>query len=160
MKPVEDMSFEDIETERAAIRAERERLGLTNGTAVPPVEPPVPPDLREEIDAALPQVDVLGNIPEKSEEDKSKPWPHEHLSFAGMELDVRTPNQSALMAISMLQQLDGFGELQMEIFNTFLANHLSRTSLAEVIKEMTRPDSEMSLQGLVQALVNLRVNTE
>jgi hypothetical protein len=90
-------------------------------------------------------------------EPKPEPWPHDHLVHEGLELEVRIPNQSALMAISMLQQLDGLGELQMEIFNTFLANHLSRASLAKVIMEFTRPDTEMTIQSLVQALVNLRI---
>jgi hypothetical protein len=112
------------------------------------------PDFDPFADPELPQ--EVATAPE-DEKPEPAPWPHAHLVHQGLELDVRIPSQSALMAISMLQQLDGMGELQMEIFNTFLGNHLSPASLGKVIKEFTRPETEMTMQGLVQALVNLRV---
>lgn len=156
-KPVEEMSFEEIEAERAEIRRQRAEL---NAERAPKTDDQV--FEQRVVDAAeVVHAEESLDLPEQSEAEKAAvedSWPHEHLSYMGLELDVRTPNQSALMAISMLQQLDGLAELQMDIFNTFLANHLSPKSLADVIKEMTRPDSELNMQGLVQALVNLRVN--
>lgn len=166
MKPVEDMTLEEIEVERAKIRAERAQM---NGGYVTPsadvYEPAVPQALADEIyedskAVLMDAVDELDVAIQEQADDKPKPWPHQHLSYKGLELEVRIPNESALMAISMLAQLDGHGELQMEIFNTFLKNHLSPTSLADVIKELTRPDSEIGLQGIVQALVKMRIKPD
>lgn len=183
MKPVEEMSLEEIAAERADIARQRAELAaeqkpvtLEAGYMIPPPDvydayPDLSADLfsepepeatseypAEAIEGAFVEAAAVAAAEDAEEDGKPKPWPHEHLSYLGLELDVRMPNQSALMAISMLQQLDGHAELQMEIFNTFLANHLAPASLAAVIKEMTRPDSELGMQGLVQALVNLRIN--
>lgn len=187
-KPVEEMSFEEIAAERAEIKRQREELAAERNGTTPTggyvIPPPDVYDAYPTLDSGLLPADLLaepGPEPEAAfeypaeeiegafveaaaiaaaEDAEPEPWPHQQLTYAGLELEVRTPNESALMAISMLHQLDGHGELQMEIFNTFLANHLSSSALATVIKEMTRPDSAMSLQGLVQALVNLRVRAE
>lgn len=189
MKPVEEMSLEEIAAERASIARQRAELAAEQKTVTLEAGYMIPPpdvyDAYPTLESGLLPMDLLaepGPEPEATfeypaeaiegafveaaaaaaqdaeEESTPKPWPHEHLSYLGLELDVRMPNQSALMAISMLQQLDGHAELQMEIFNTFLSNHLAPASLAAVIKEMTRPDTELGMQGLVQALVNLRIN--
>jgi hypothetical protein len=163
-KPIEEMSFEEIEAERRQIEAERaalaqERAGRQQGTAAGFAVPAA----HDFIDTTgLPTTaDLLKAEPEdaapEDEAPKPEPWPHAHLVHAGLELEVRIPNQSALMAISMLQQLEGLGDLKLDIFNTFLANHLSPASLAKVIKELTRHDTAMSLQSLIQALVDLRI---
>lgn len=205
MKPVEEMTLDEIEAERAKIKAERERMYAEPGYVTPGsdtyepapampsglsrvpdplAEPDSDADSSDDRDYSYPAEKIEGAFVEaaaraaiedaederlaaieqeaaaRRKADKPAPWPHEHMAYLGLELDIRTPNQSALMAISMLQQLDGLGELQMEIFNTFLANHLSPRSLADVIMEMTRPDSEITMQGLVQALVRTRANAE
>lgn len=177
-KPIEEMSLEEIQAEREEIARQREAMRIDQDVrARREAEQPAaddreleklltPPNTERVIHSSgngagpeSPAVAIEGALVEGAAEDKPKaePWPHDHLVHEGLELEVRIPNQSALMAISMLQQLDGLGELQMEIFNTFLANHLSRASLAKVIMEFTRPDTEMTIQSLVQALVNLRI---
>lgn len=178
-KPVEQMSLEEIAAEREQIAAERAELerqrnerasarlaSVIDGTDAEPTNLAEFARAQAEANADDGAVRELyeaiaeeqeAKAASEDEAPKPEPWPHEHLVHMGMELDVRIPNQSALMAVSMLQQLDGLGQLQMEIFNTFLANHLSRESLAKVVLELMRPESEMSIQSLVQALVNLRL---
>lgn len=179
-KPIEEMSLEEIQAEREEIARQREAMRAENERITA-----IEQDVRARREAEQPAADdqelgleTLPTLPNTERVIHSsgngagpespavaiegalaepEPWPHDHLVHEGLELEVRIPNQSALMAISMLQQLDGLGELQMEIFNTFLANHLSRASLAKVIMEFTRPDTEMTIQSLVQALVNLRI---
>src|SRR5262245_7506211 len=92
--------------------------------------------------------------------DAPEPWPYEHLTHCGLELEVRVPGQSALMAVSMLNQLDGNAELQMGIFNAFLKNHMSTAALATVAAELTDPDTEMTVEGLIGALVKMRTDLE
>lgn len=153
-KSVENMSWEEIQAERAAIAAERAAMEVEKAKAAGPGGYVIPsPDDYGQVDAA-----TVADVTAAPDVFAPAPWPHDHLTHCGLELEVRIPNRSALMAVSMLQQLDGHGELQMEIFNTFLANHLSTDSLGKVIKEFTRPDTEMTMQSLVQALVNLRIS--
>lgn len=185
-KPIEEMTLEEIQAEREEIARQREEMRAEQDMrarreATQPAADDrelekllAPPNTERVIHSSdngagpeYPAVAIEGAFVEGAAlaaaeatpkpEPKPEPWPHAHLVHEGLELEVRIPNQSALMAISMLQQLDGLGELQMEIFNTFLANHLSRESLAKVIMEFTRPDTEMTIQSLVQALVNLRI---
>lgn len=169
-KPIEQMSLEEIEAEREKIAAERAELERSRSDRGLPSVPAqsmaefareladssTSDTNRELFEAIAEDAEAEAETGSEDEEPAPAPWPHQHMVHCGLELDVRIPNQSALMAISMLQQLDGLGELQMDIFNTFLANHLSRESLAKVIKEFTRPETEMSMQSLVQALVYLR----
>lgn len=161
-KPIEEMSLEEIQAERVKIAEERAALEL-HKTHRQQSDEMLDRHISEIRDVpgltVVPDDPFADPEPEEAEEEAPKPapWPHQHLVHSGLELEVRIPNQSALMAISMLNQLNGQGELQMDIFNTFLGNHLSPTSLAKVIKEFTRPETEMTVQSLVQALVNLRV---
>lgn len=157
MTDYSNFTQEQIDAERAALAMERAALeAARNGEKV--VELP-------ELAQALADQAENGAVRELYEtiaeetEDKPEPWPHQHMVYEGLELEVRIPNQSALMAISMLQQLDGQGELQMEVFNSFLANHLSPSSLAKVAMEMMRPETKVTMQGLVQALVALRTGS-
>jgi len=191
-KPIEEMSFDEIEAERRKIAAERAALArdlayntksdtmreLYEGIAEDAIADEVSPIFASpaagytvpaghefiETNGLPTTADLINGGPEEStpeekkpEEKKPEPWPHQHMVHCGLELDVRIPNQSALMAISMLQQLNGMGQMQMEIFNTFLANHLSVESLGRVIGELTRPESEMTIQSLIQALVDMRI---
>lgn len=163
-KPLDQMSFEDIEAERADIRRQRAELSAERTSAA------ADDDLMAETDARITVIeqdarvrrmeeDALLNAEPQAEEDSApEPWPHAHMVHADLELEVRIPSQSALMAISMLQQLEGLPALQMEVFNTFITNHLSPVSLGAVIKEFIRPQTEMTMQSLVQALVNLRID--
>lgn len=163
-KPIEEMSLEEIQAEREKVAAERAALEAAKAAREPLPEGGYVtpgPEVYEPVPPAPPELAVAPDLfaePEPEEpEAEPEPWPHQHLVHHGLELDVRVPNQNALLAISMLQQLEGLGELQMEVFNTFLANHLSPGSLAKVIIEFTRPDTEMTMQGLVQALVDMRI---
>lgn len=152
---------EEIDAERIALAAERDALRqarVDHSVALPEIIelPDIVQVLREEqapADAARQaEIDALiEDAPEVPE-----PWAGAIMHYAGMELEAIVPDESALIAISMLGMLDGQGGLQVEIFNEFIGNHLSQSSLASVIKAMTKPKAEVDLRGLVQALVDLR----
>lgn len=165
-KPVEEMTAEEIEAERAAIAAYRAAQSTVayraaQATAEPVAGFAVPKELDPTADPAIAAYQAALDEPEDPfadpEPEDAPAWPHQHLTYGGLELEVRTPQQGALMAISMLQELDGFAEMQMKIFNTFIANHLSARSLADFLNAMLDPDNDLTMQGLVQALVRLRV---
>lgn len=143
-KPVEEMTAEEIASERAAIAIER--AALANGMAakhaavVEPDPAPVDP-----------------NDGEKEDEPVPAPWPHQHMVFGGLELDVRKPNESALIAISMTGVPALGSQGQMRIFTQFLVNHLSPESFAVVVESMTDPDSGVDIQGLITALTKLSI---
>ena len=142
---------EQIDAERAAIAAERAALEAAKAP-VQITETQVvtlPPEVIEDIKA-----EAADEAPAEAAEPEAEPWPHEHLVYMGLELDVRMPTQNALMGIAMLNQMDG--NTQLELFNSFLGMHLSPASLTKVAREMMRPDTELTPQGLVQQLVYLR----
>lgn len=139
-KPVEEMSMEEIQAERAAIAAER--AALANGA------PAIADEHKDEI------AELLAKGSETEQAD-APVWPHQFLDYGGLKLEVRKPNESALIAISMtgIPQLGPQG--QMRIFTQFLVNHLSPTSFAEVVEAMTNPDSGIDIQGLITELTKL-----
>lgn len=135
-KPVEEMSMEEIKAERAAIAAERMEL------------------LRAEILEELPT--PVSDDDEDDDEDTPEPWPHTTMEYGGRTLEVRKPNESALMAVSMTSVPSLGPQTQMRIFTQFLTNHLSPDSFAEVVGAMTDPDSGVDIQGLITALTKLQ----
>lgn len=82
-------------------------------------------------------------------------WAHDHLDYAGLSLEVRKPNESALIAISMTGVPALGSQGQMRIFTQFLVNHLSAESFATVVESMTDPDSGVDINGLIQKLTEL-----
>jgi hypothetical protein len=130
-KPVEDMTAEEIAAERLELLAQR--AALEAGTAL--VDPPE----NEEGDG----------------ESTPGPWPHATMSMAGHVLEVRKPDESALLGISMTGAKGLSPQVQARIFSQFLANHLSTDSLAVVLESMVDPDSELDVQALIQALTQL-----
>jgi hypothetical protein len=155
LKPVEEMTAEEIAQERAAIAAERAAKAAAipanaeGGYAVP-----------KELDPTKEVADLIaaGNEALDSTEDEPEPepWPHEFLDYGGLHLEVRKPNESALVAISMtsVPVLGAAG--QMRIFTRFLSNHLSPTSFVAVVEAMTDPDSGVDIQGLITELTKLQ----
>jgi hypothetical protein len=152
LKPVEEMTAEEIAQERAAIAAERAAKAAATpandegGYAVP-----------KELDPTKEVADLIaaGNEALDSTEEP-EPWPHEFMDYGGLHLEVRKPNESALVAISMtsVPVLGAAG--QMRIFTRFLSNHLSPTSFVAVVEAMTDPDSGVDIQGLITELTKLQ----
>lgn len=139
-KPVEEMSMEEIKAERAAIAAERMELmrkSLVDSEILEEVPTPVSGD------------------DEDDDEDTLEPWPHTTMEYGGRTLEVRKPNESALMAVSMTSVPSLGPQTQMRILTKFLTNHLSPESFAEVVGAMTDPDSGVDIQGLITALTKL-----
>lgn len=151
LKPVEEMTPEEIAAERVAIAAERAALAAgtpadaEGGYAVP-----------KELDPTKEVADLIAAGNEALDEPEPAPWPHEFLDYGGLHLEVRKPNESALVAISMtsVPVLGAAG--QMRIFTRFLSNHLSPTSFVAVVEAMTDPDSGVDIQGLIVELTKLQ----
>ena len=149
-KPVEEMSMEEIQAERAAIAAER--AALANGI---PANAEAGYAVPAEMDPTKEIADLLAKGDAATEQAPPPVWPHQFLDYGGLKLEVRKPNESALIAISMtgIPQLGPQG--QMRIFTQFLVNHLSPASFAEVVEAMTNPDSGIDIQGLITELTKL-----
>lgn len=134
VKPVEDMTLEEIQAERLRIAAERAELAEAQADATP--------------------TSTADDAP--SDAEKSAPWPHDRMTYAGMELEVRYPAETALLAVSMAS-VGGFTPgVQMNVFTTFLRHHLSTDSFTAVVMALTDPDSDMDIQGLITALAEAR----
>jgi hypothetical protein len=147
-KNVEDMTLEEIQAEKDAIRrlragemtAEelRGHLGLPEGG----------------LDSI--QADVAQAIAVEPEEDESAPaWPHQVIDYAGLKLEVRKPDESALVAITMTGTPGLSPQAQLRIFTKFLANHMSEDSFTTVVEAMTDPDAGVDIRSLIQALTQL-----
>lgn len=150
-KPVEEMSMEEIQAERAAIAAERAALAKdTPAIAEAGYAVPAALDPTKEIADLLAKGDAA-----TAEEPEPEPWPHQRLEYGGIELEVRKPNESALIAISMTGIPSLGPQGQMRIFTQFLVNHLSPASFATVVEAMTDPDSGIDIQGLITELTKL-----
>jgi len=142
LKPVEEMTAEEIAEERAAIAAAR----AANAAGTPAIA---------ERDAEI--ADLIAQGEESTEEaPEPEPWPHEHLEYGGLTLEVRKPNESALVAISMTSVPVLGAQGQMRIFTRFLMYHLSPASFVAVVEAMTDPDSGVDIQGLITELTKLQ----
>lgn len=156
MPDYSEFTQEQIDAEREAIAREYAALDAAKTRTEADVLLGAPLHMTATQTVSMPP-EVVADVEAAAEpEPEAAPWPHDHLVFGGMDLEVIKPNDSALIAVSMIGLLDGDGGLQVSIFNEFIAAHLSKPSLAKVIIAMTKPDAEVDLQGLVQALVNLR----
>lgn len=143
-KSIDDMSLEEIRAERKRISAERDALAAEY---MAKLDTPVSPvtDIEAE------------EIPSDEEEQASEvePWPHEHMTYAGLELQVRRLGESGLIAIAMAGVPALGPQGQMRIFTQLLTNHLSPTSFITVVEAMTNPDSGVDIEGLVNALTKV-----
>ena len=125
-KPVEEMTLEEL-------RAERVALGTADEAPDPDETTPIPdPD-----------------------EEKPAPWPHDHMMYGDLELEVRKPNESALVAISMSNVPVLGAQGQMRIFTQFLTGHLSPSSFTTVVSAMADPESGIDINGLISKLSEL-----
>lgn len=145
-KPVDEMTQEDIAAARRALDAERARLAGERAVtyAVDVLPDPAPTTGDEPGEPGL------------SDEDSIPVWPHQHMEYEGVMLEVRIPDESALMAVSMVSGGSLSGEVQMKIFTKFLQHHLSPVSFERVLSEMVDSDSKMNLVGIVTAMTQLR----
>ena len=143
-KPVEEMTREEVADELARVRAERAALS-EGGYAVP-----------AELAPTKVFTDALSaDSDEDDEEDEAAPWPHLTMEYAGRTLEVRKPDESALVAVAMTGTPGLAPQTQMRIFTKFLANHLSQESFVVVVEAMTDPESGVNIQGLITALTKL-----
>lgn len=133
---VEDMTLEQIAAERLALSEARLALAAVREEAT--VEPPEP--VEAEVDAG---------------EATPAPWPHSVIEFEGAILEVRKPNESSLLAISMVGAPGIPPQVQSRIFTKFLTHHFSSASLAYVLESMTDPDSAIDVQELIRILTTL-----
>lgn len=164
-KPIEEMTREEIDAERAALAAERlatiavtpeanakltEAIFPSNGA--PPIT--TAGELREALD--LP-ADGIGATIEAAKADEPAPWPHQRMSMdigsEVLELEVRKPSESALVAVSMSSLPGLTPQAQMKIFATFFTKHLSITSMGTVLATMADPDSGLDIGELIKKMV-------
>ena len=143
-KAVDDMTPAEVAEVRAEIARQRGKLPQTL----------IAPDLS----TAAPLTNTApASEPETGQgtDTTPAPWPHEYLDFQGMMLQVRTPGEAALVAISMTGSPSLTPDMQMRIFTKFLENHMSPKTFGEVIEAMLNPDSGISLQSLIKALADM-----
>lgn len=149
-KPVDEMTLEEIQAERAAIAAERAKFYQED---LPKAGFSVPAELNPT--NMLPTLDEDQDS-DDDDEDKPAPWPHSTMEYGGRMFEVRKPNESALMAVSMTSIASLGARTQMRIFTQFLMHHLSPASFADVVEAMTDPDSGIGINGLITALTKLQ----
>lgn len=146
MKPVEDMTREEIEAERAAIRAAREKT-LADESA--------------QLNAKAEALRIVHDPNETADEPEGPsdpdsvspaPWPHEFGRILDHIIEVRRPSPAALVAISMTGSPGMDSGTQMRIFSTFMVKHISPKSLDLVLGLMADPDSGVEMQDVISAL--------
>jgi hypothetical protein len=133
------MTLEEIQQERLNLAAER------NGNH--------PND--KDFKAVVADIEATLSETRLSEAMIPEVWAYDHISFSGLELDVRKPNESALIAVSMTGSPTLDSTAQMRIFTRFLRNHMSLQSFTDVVEAMTDPDSGITIQSLISEMVNL-----
>lgn len=160
-KPIEEMTREEVADELARVRAAK---AATNGAVTAPEDDLAAEWARTQAAAAgVPEAEArlseamgLTDEPEaEAEAPAPAAWPHLTLEYGGHTLEVRKPNESALIAIAMTGVPSLGPQGQMRIFSTFLSNHMSQRSFVEVVEAMTDPDSPVDIQGLIQAMTQL-----
>lgn len=142
-KPVEEMTREEVADELARVRAERVALSTVD-------------DPEERLKEAMGFNDAPdGEAEDTPAEVGPAPWPHLTMQYADLDLQVRKPDESALVAVSMTGTPGLAPQTQMRIFTKFLVNHLSPESFVIVVEAMTDPESGVNIQGLITALTKL-----
>lgn len=142
VKPVEEMTRDEVAAELERVRAARADLDSPREK------------LLEALD--LPQEGAEWGKLGEAEVAKEQPaWPHLTMEYAGQVLEVRKPDESALVAVSMTGTPGLSPQTQMRIFTKFLVNHLSPESFVTVVEAMTDPESGVNIQGLITALTKL-----
>lgn len=84
-----------------------------------------------------------------------EPWPFKTIDFKGMILQVRVPDQSALVGVTMASAPGLPPQAQLRIFTKFLMNHMSATTFVQVVELMMDPDSDVTIQDIVSRLASL-----
>lgn len=135
LKPVEDMTREEIAAERAAIAAERQ--ARANARLLEAVDAPDEPEPEG---------------PSAPESVSPAPWPHEFGRLLGNLIEVRRPSPAALVAISMIGSTGMDAATQMRVFSTFMVKHIGPNSLDLVLNLMADPDSGVEMQDVISAL--------
>lgn len=149
-KPVEEMTREEVAAELARVRAVKAEA---NGNGSASEEDLAAEWARSQATAVgIPQLAEAEGAPDTTE---VMPWPHLTIEHAGMTLQVRKPDESALIAISMTGTPGILPQTQMRIFTKFLMNHMSPDSFIQVIEAMTSPDSEVSIQSIIEKMTKL-----
>lgn len=160
---------EDFARAREEIRRQREALALVTDDELSQVTEYVaradegygdrPPGGVEALEAvqALP-LDPDGG-PEgpqdAAEDDTPPPWPHQTMTYGDQEWEVRLPDQSALMAVSMITGGGIAPDLQMRVFRKFLSAHCSEESFARVLEGLMDAESGVTLTGFIKTLTTL-----
>lgn len=137
MTELPEMTTEEIAAARAEIARERAELGMARAAEIAP-------EVLASMAAAAPVEDA-----------PAEEWPHAVFEYAGLRLEVRKPDESALVAISMTGVPGLSPQVQMRIFTRFLTNHLSLESFVTVVEAMTDPESGVDIQGLITAMTKL-----
>ena len=149
-KAIEDMSLEEIKEAREELRRQREALEAESSDAylvAAGAEDPI-----ETLRDSMPDERGL-TVPEpEDEEDAPEPWPHDVVEVGGISWQTRKPNESALMAVSMVSGGGVPETTAMRVFSKFLQNHMSEESFARALEEMTDSESPITLRGLVRAM--------
>jgi hypothetical protein len=144
---IDNMTREELEQAKREVAEARARYAAETGKTVDEIlsNPPTAPDV----------VPVAVDPTKADEEEKPAPWPHQTLEFRGQVLEVRKPNQEALVAVTVA----GVGVLdqrsQMQIFSTFLSRHMSPASMIWALTAMTDPENPVGIAELIQALAKL-----
>lgn len=144
-KPVEEMTLEEVQAERAALAAARAARPLDAEAAAKLSEAIFP------VEAV--QVDAAEEVAEP------EPWPHEstviNLPEGEMLLEYRKPSEAALVAVTMSTLPGLTPQTQMSIFATFFTKHLSPGSMGQVLAAMADPDSGLDLGELIKAMASI-----
>lgn len=140
-----DMTDEELKDAREELA--RERAALDHARLNGPADLPVATNGNHPFMESVP--------PAPADEPKPAVWPHQHLTYGGLTLEVRKPNESALIAVSMAGSAGVDPQMQMGVFTRFLNKHMSTDSFVTVLNAMTDPDSEISIQGIIQALADI-----
>lgn len=146
-KPVEEMTREEVAAELARVRAAKVE---TNGNGAASEE-----DLAAEWARSQAAAAGIPQAAETSTKVDGDEWPHLTIEHAGMTLQVRKPDESALIAISMTGTPGILPQTQMRIFTKFLMNHMSPDSFVQVIEAMTTPESGVSIQSIIEKMTKL-----
>lgn len=152
VKPVEEMTREEVADELARVRAERAEI---NAAPLPEPELLVKEEAEARLSEAMGFTETEDTPEDEEEAPAPAPWPHLTMEFGGRTLEVRKPDESALIAISMTGTPGLSPQTQMSIFTKFLANHLSPESFVVVVEAMTDPESGVNIQRLITALTKL-----
>lgn len=151
-KPIEEMTLEEVQAERAQLAAMR---------AAKPLTPEASARLSDAIFADGGPVIDVPEAPAEEETPEPEPWPHQtitvNLPEGELVLEVRKPSEASLVAVTMSSLPGLTPQVQMGIFATFFTKHLSETSMGQVLIAMADPASGLDLGELIKAMASVEV---